>query len=97
LDCDGRTYYTVVGEAVDTAHRIQQITREMGGATVVIGETTHQALGGVKGQFRFGRFGRARLPGREDDVAVYEVVGRTVRLVGPGGAEAGTVVPQAES
>lgn len=81
LGSEDRLHYTVVGDTVNTAQRIQQITRELGGTALVIAEGTFQKLGPARRQFQFGRRGLAQLRGKEQQVMVYEVRGRTSDLI----------------
>ena len=72
---------TVVGEAVDVARALQQLGRELGRSGVLMGEDTYRYLSGAQRQFRFGRSGPAQLRGLDRQATVYEVEGRTQRLV----------------
>jgi len=82
LGSEDRVHYTVVGDTVNTAQRIQQITRELGGTALVISDPTYRKLGAVRSQFEFGRKGHAQLKGKQQEVMVYEVLARKTRLVG---------------
>ena len=82
LGSEDRVHYTVVGDTVNTAQRIQQITRDLGGTALVISDQTYRKLGPVRHQFRFGRKGLAQLKGKQQEVLVHEVVGRSSTLVG---------------
>lgn len=76
-----RLQYTVIGDTVSTAQRIQQVTREIGRTVLLIGEETYRSLAGAQGHFEFGRTGVAQLRDKGRQVTVYEVRGRRVRLV----------------
>ena len=82
LGSEDRVHYTVVGDTVNTAQRIQQITRNLGGTALVISEDTYRKLGPVRHQFKFGRSGLAQLKGKQQEVMVYEVLGRRSTLIG---------------
>jgi adenylate cyclase len=82
LGSEDRVHYTVVGDTVNTAQRIQEITRGLGGTSLVISDPTYRKLGPVRHQFRFGRKGLAQLKGKQQEVLVHEVVGRSSTLVG---------------
>jgi adenylate cyclase len=82
LGSEERVHYTVVGDTVNTAQRIQQITRNLGGTALVISDPTYRKLGPVRNQFRFGRKGLAQLKGKQQEVIVHEVLGRSSTLVG---------------
>lgn len=81
LGSEDRLHYTVVGDTVNIAQRLQQITRDTGGSGLIVDEKTHQFLGAGRKQFSFGRRGVAQLKGKAKEVTVYEVLGREVRLV----------------
>ena len=82
LGSEDRVHYTVVGDTVNTAQRIQQITRDLGGTALVVSDPTYRKLGSVRHQFRFGRKGLAQLKGKQREVLVHEVLGRRSTLVG---------------
>lgn len=82
LGSEDRVHYTVIGDTVNTAQRIQQITRNLGGTALVISDPTYRKLGPVRHQFRFGRKGLAKLKGKQQEVLVHEVLGRSSTLVG---------------
>ncbi len=82
LGSEDRVHYTVIGDTVNTAQRIQQITRDLGGTALVISDPTYRKLGPVRHQFRFGRKGLAQLRGKQQEVLVHEVVGRSSTRIG---------------
>jgi adenylate cyclase len=75
-----RLQYTVVGRPVSLAEQLQHVARDMGGSTMIIGESVHKALGSARAHFVFGRFGQARVRGEDKPVTIHEVTARTVRL-----------------
>ena len=81
LGTPDRLNYTVIGDAVNTAQRIQQITSEAGTPSVLISEETYRSLGSAQTQFVFGRRGTAQLKGKAKQVTVFELRDRKARLV----------------
>jgi adenylate cyclase len=82
LGSQERVHYTVVGDTVNVAQRIQSISRQLGGTALVVSDETYRNLGKLRNQFTFGRQGAAQLKGKQKEVMVYEVLGRTTALVG---------------
>lgn len=76
-----RLQFTVIGDTVIVAQRIQQAALELGELALLVSEATYAALSATRGQFEFGRTGVAQLRGKVRQVTVYEVVGRRTRLV----------------
>jgi len=74
-----RLEYTVVGDTVNTASRLESFDKELFAHTtcrILIGEATLRYLGD---QFVAERVGDATLKGKEEKVAVYRIIGRTPR------------------
>lgn len=76
-----RMHYTVVGQAVDQAAQVQQVTLEMGASTLLVSDHTYEYLENVRSQFEFGRYGRKEQPDSSKQMMVYEITGRTTKLV----------------
>jgi len=81
IGVQGSLRYTVLGNTVIAAQRIQEAAKSMHGGTVLISEETHEYLSGARSQFNIGRYGR--LPAEEggQEIGIYEVEGRTERLI----------------
>jgi class 3 adenylate cyclase/HAMP domain-containing protein len=73
--------FSVIGDTVQEARGIQEICREMGRGNLLISEKTYQLLSKQHQQFKFGRFGKARLRHSGFSITVYEVNGRRTRLL----------------
>ncbi len=76
-----RLHYTVIGDTVNMAQRIQEATLEIQGSGLLISGDTHRYLAGAQRQFEFGRTGIVPLRGQTRQATVHEVQGRRTRLV----------------
>jgi adenylate cyclase len=73
--------YSVIGDTVQEARDVQEVCRELGAGALLISEITYNFLAKAHRQFKFGRYGRARLRHSGRTVSVYEVKARRTRLV----------------
>jgi adenylate cyclase len=64
-----RLDYTVIGDAVNIAFRLESIAQPN---QILIGENTYQK---VKGKFNINKIGSRMLKGKSKEVMVYEVLG----------------------
>ena len=76
-----RLHYTLIGDTVNMAQRIQEATLEIQGSGLLISGDTHRYLAGAQRQFEFGRTGIVQLRGQTRQATVHEVQGRRTRLV----------------
>ncbi|HEY42784.1 MAG TPA: ABC transporter permease subunit [Anaerolineae bacterium] len=77
----GEKPYSFRGNTVRTAQRLQQFTITLKAGGLLISEETYNFLKKVLDQFSFGRKGPAEFPWESEPKIVYEVLGRSQRLI----------------
>jgi class 3 adenylate cyclase len=76
----------LIGDIVFEARSVQEICQEMGGGAILVSQSTYECLAEARQQFKFGRYGRARLRHSGQTVNVYEVQARRIGYIsGEGG------------
>lgn len=75
--------YSVLGDTVQEATDVQEVCRELGAGALLISEATYNLLSKAHRQFKFGRYGRARLRHSGRTISVYEVIARRTRMMDP--------------
>lgn len=81
IGVQGSLHYTILGDTVAAAQTIQEAAHSMHGGIVLISEETHEYLSGARSQFKIGRYGRLQSEEDGQDIGIYEVEGRTERLI----------------
>jgi len=84
IGCSIRMNYTMIGDTVNLAARLESVCKQYGVYTVV-GETTYKE---VKDRFHFRLLDKIRVKGRKNSVGIYQLMGRfrnkdnqTLRLI----------------
>ena len=81
IGVQGSLRYTVLGNTVIAAQRIQEAAKSMHSGTVLISDETHEYLSGARSQFKIGRSGRLQLEEGGQEIGIHQVEGRTERLI----------------
>jgi adenylate cyclase len=81
LGTKDRLQYTVIEDTVNSTQWIHQIASDPANGDLPISEGMYTPLASAQTQFKFGRQGLVKLQGESQEVIIYEVLGRTPRLV----------------
>jgi adenylate cyclase len=68
-----RVHYTIIGDTVNTTSRLQEITRQIGQTSAVLGEDTWSALGERCDEFYLESLGARTLRGKRESLWVYRL------------------------
>jgi adenylate cyclase len=83
LGASDRLHYTIIGDSVNTAQRLETLTRQLiTGSGSLLGEATYQALGETTINFRMESMGAHAVKGKTDRVAVYRLLTGATRSNG---------------
>jgi class 3 adenylate cyclase/CheY-like chemotaxis protein len=75
LGSSDRLHYTIIGDTVNTAQRLEGLTRQLLDASgVLVGQVTYQALADQRSAFRFEPMGLHAVKGKEEQVEVYRLL-----------------------
>jgi adenylate cyclase len=68
-----RLHFSVVGDPVNAAHRLQELNKKFNATGVIISEDTWQALGDKQSEFHIQPLGTIQLRGKETPLATYRL------------------------
>jgi adenylate cyclase len=75
LGTSDRVHYTIIGDTVNTTQRLEALTRQLINVSgVLISESTYQALGEYRSQFRLDPLGLYVVRGKTEQVSVYRLL-----------------------
>ncbi len=73
LGTPDRMHYTIIGDTVNTAQRIETVTRETGATNILVSRQTLEALGGRQHEFLVTPIGPRAVKGRREHVFLYRL------------------------
>jgi adenylate cyclase len=74
LGAADRLHYTVIGDTVNSTHRLQSIARTFGESGVAISGGTYEALGDRRNDFKLERLGAYTVKGKSERLVVYRLL-----------------------
>lgn len=77
LGTSDRLHYTIIGDAVNTAQRLETLTRQIfSNSGILVSQATYIALAEATGDFRFEAAGNHLVKGKSDPLQVYRLEAR---------------------
>ena len=68
-----RMHYTVIGDTVNTAQRLESFTKSLGETAIVVSQHTYEALGPRRHEFHFEPLGPQIFKGKSEQLQVYRL------------------------
>jgi adenylate cyclase len=75
LGTSDRLHYTIIGDTVNTAQRLETLARQLFNVPgVIISEATYQALGDYRERFRLDSLGPYVVKGKAEQIQIYRLM-----------------------
>ena len=87
LGAADRLHYTVIGDTVNSTHRLQSIARTFGESGVAISGGTYEALGDRRNEFKLERLGAYTVKGKSERLVVYRLLTDNITFPVAGGPD----------
>jgi adenylate cyclase len=75
LGAPERLHYTIIGDAVNTTHRMGRLARKFAPTSAIVSESTRLALGRQSKGFCFEDLGAHTIEGRTENLVIYRLLG----------------------
>jgi len=69
-----RLHYAIIGDAVNTTQRIENLTKELGETCAIISQDTYDLLGDFRDNFMFTPMGSHVFKGKSEPIMVYRLL-----------------------
>jgi len=74
MGTEDRLHYAIIGDTVNTASRLEKLTKEFGTTSAIISQDTYTALGDQRENFNFQSMGTRAVKGKSESIHVYRLL-----------------------